>query len=190
MITSTYHAPMGDIELVADERGLTGLWFTGARPSGITDAFLQADAVEPFAVIESASVEHIEGADAESGSPGMSFEEQCNAAAIGVIERTWGWLNSYFAGQTPLWLPPLHFEGDELQHEVWAAVLAVPYGEAVTCAEIAARISERGLSADAARVAATLASSPISLIVPVHRVSDNSGCVHGVALRDWERQSF
>lgn len=179
VIATTYHAPLGDIELTADERGLTGLWFAGARPSSLSDAHAQAESVDPFA-------EHVEGADAESGSPDMSFEDQCNAAAVGVIERTWAWLNSYFAGQAPLWIPPLHLEGDGLSHEVWAALLAVPYGETVTCAELADRVSARGAATDVTSVAAVLSGSPISLIVPVHRVLDGSDFARAAALRLWE----
>lgn len=191
MITTTYHAPLGDIQLTADERGLTGLWFAGARPAGLLDAFAQADTVNPFTDgprdPKSASTEYIAGADAESGSPGMGFEEQCNASAMSVIERTWGWLNSYFAGQMPLWLPPLHLEGDELQHEVWAALLTVPYGETVTCAALAELVSARGVMTDTVSVAVALASSPVSLIIPVHRVVDATATAHQAALRDWER---
>lgn len=191
MITTTYHAPMGDIELVADERGLTGLWFADARPAELSDTFSHADAVDPFVgderQTEAAPVEQIAGSDAESGSADMTCEEQRNATAMSVIERTWGWLNSYFAGQTPLWLPPLHVDGDELQHEVWAAVLAVPYGEVTTCAELAERVAARGVAADAACVADVLAGCPISLIIPVHRVADAPDAGYRAALRDWER---
>ena len=179
VIATTYHAPLGDIELTADERGLTGLWFAGEHPSDLSDAYTQAAAIDPFA-------ERIEGADAESGSLDMSFEEQCNAAAVGVIERAWAWLNSYFAGQAPLWIPPLHLEGDELSHEVWTALLAVPYGETVTCDELADRISARGAVVDGAAIAAVLSSSPISLVVPVHRVSDGSDFARAATLRLWE----
>lgn len=190
MIATTYHAPMGDIELVADERGLTGLWFADACPVGLLDVFFRADTADLFADdshdAETAPTEHIDGMDAESGSVGMTFEEQCNAAAIGVIERTWGWLNSYFAGQAPLWIPPLHMDGDELQHEVWAALLAVPYGESITCAELADRVSARGVSADTVSVANVLAGSPISLIVPTHRIADASGVPHQADLLSLE----
>ena len=190
MIATTYHAPMGDIELVADERGLTGLWFADARPAGLPDTFFQVDAADLFAGdghdVKAASAEYIEGMDIESGSFGMTFEEQRNAAAVGVIERTWGWLNSYFAGHAPLWIPPLHLEGDELAHDVWTALLAVPYGETITCAGLAERVSARGTATDAASVAAVLSSSPINLIVPIHRVLNGSDLACTAALRLWE----
>lgn len=181
MIATTYHAPLGEIELTADERGLTGLWFADSRPSDLSGAYAQVDETDIFC-------EHIDGADAESGSPGLSFEEQCNAAAVGVLERTWAWLNSYFAGQAPLWIPPLHLEGEELSHEVWAAILAVPYGETTSCAALVARMAARGIVADADAVATVLSRSPINLIVPTHRAIAVPGVAHQDDLLALERK--
>ena len=197
VITATYHAPLGDIRLVADERGLTGLWFAGDQPDGLPDLLVDADQVELFRediFDDEVALERIAGADAESGAPGPVFEDQRNAAAVGVLERTWGWLNSYFAGQAPLWLPPLHLESTELAHEVCAALLAVPYGEFVTFDELAERVGGRFTGQDVPAAAAdaidaVVRSLPIALIIPAHRV----GCARssiGQALRGFERASL
>lgn len=210
MITTTYHSPLGAIALAADARGLTGLWFVdeGRAPAACAEAAVRIDmftgalsetaslepAVEDAVAVrpvEDSADEEIAGADAESGSPGLNPKHPANAAAVSVLERAWAWLNAYFAGQAPQWLPPLHLEGDELQHEVWSALLAVPYGETVVCAELAKRVTARGtLCAHAADVAGALAGTPIALVVPLHRVVDASGSAwhsHQGALLSWER---
>ena len=84
MITTTYHSPLGDIVLVADARGLRGLWFDGDSrsasevPSGA--AFL--DMHRP------AASEVVDGRDAVSGGDPVSAADPRNTAAVGVLERT------------------------------------------------------------------------------------------------------
>ena len=58
MVTTTFASPLGEILLAADARGLTGLWFEGQEHFGST--LLREDS------------EHVEGADAVSGTGGMS----------------------------------------------------------------------------------------------------------------------
>lgn len=155
MITTTYHSPLGDITLAADAQGLTGLWFVGQSYYGAT---LTGDersfdmqegafsAVETDAAVCDSPVvadEVIEGCDATSGGNPMSVSDPQNTAAVSVLERTWAWLNAYFAGQAPRWTPPLHVEGTEFQHAVWVALLEIPYGQTVTYGELARKIGGR-----------------------------------------------
>lgn len=196
MITATYQSPLGAIQLVADERGLTGLWFADAYPDALSDEFSRATPVVPFCNPEPSGteMEEIAGTDSESGASGMNCEHPGNAVALGVIERTWGWLNSYFAGQAPLWLPPLRLEGGELEHEVCAALLAVPYGETVSLDELALRVGRRfagdgALTTGPDEVAASVQSLAVSLVVPAHRLEDSQGVI-GQNLRDFERASL
>ena len=97
MVTTTFASPLGEILLAADGRGLTGLWFEGQEHFGST--LLKEDP------------EHVEGADAVSGAGGMSSVNPTNGAASSVLERSWAWLNAYFAGQEPRFTPPLHMIG-------------------------------------------------------------------------------
>ena len=104
MVTTTFASPLGEILLAADGRGLTGLWFEGQEHFGST--LLREDS------------EHVEGADAVSGAGGMSSVNPTNGAASSVLERSWAWLNAYFAGQEPRFTPPLHMIGTAFQREV------------------------------------------------------------------------
>ena len=121
MVTTTFPSPLGEILLAADGRGLTGLWFEGQEHFGST--LLKED------------VEHIEGADAVSGIGGMSSVSPTNGAASSVLERSWAWLNAYFAGQEPRFTPPLHMIGTAFQREVWYELLSIPRGEVATYRE-------------------------------------------------------
>ena len=77
-----YDAPLGRILLAADEVGLTGLWFDGAK--------YFADGL---------SAEHT-----ERETP--------------VLSEARRWLDLYFAGREPGFLPPLHPAGSTFQQAV------------------------------------------------------------------------
>lgn len=174
MVTTTFASPLGEILLAADGRGLTGLWFEGQEHFGST--LLKEDA------------EHVEGADAVSGTGGMSPVSPVNGAASSVLERSWAWLNAYFAGQEPRFTPPLHMIGTAFQREVWFELLSIPRGEVTTYGEIAQRVAARhrvpGNEAPVVSpcaVGAAVARNPISIIVPCHRVVAADGSLNGYA---------
>ena len=129
MVTTTFASPLGEILLAADSRGLTGLWFEGQEHFGST--LLKED------------TEHVEGSDAVSGAGGMSSVSPANGAASSVLERSWAWLNAYFAGQEPRITPPLHLIGTAFQREVWFELLSIPRGEVATYGEISQRVAAR-----------------------------------------------
>ena len=101
-----YDAPVGRILLAADEVGLTGLWFDGAKyfADGLPD-------------------EHT-----ERETP--------------VLSEARRWLDLYFAGREPGFLPPLHPAGSTFQQAVWALLLQIPYGQTVTYGELARQLAE------------------------------------------------
>lgn len=208
MITTVYHSPLGDITLAADARGLTGLWFAGQAHFASTlggdelsfdmegGAFHASGpgkgAGEKLPGVSMDACEAIEGCDAVSGSRPMTAENPENAAAVGVLERAWAWLNAYFAGQAPCWIPPLHFEGTEFQHAVWVSLLEIPYGETISYGELARRVSrhegrgdgrarDRDPASSARAVGRAVGSNPISIIVPCHRVVACDGSLAGYA---------
>lgn len=195
MITTTYHSPLGDITLAADACGLTGLWFCDQAHYGSTLAGDEASFDMARGVFdgEEDAPEEIQGCDAVSGCSPMSASDPQNTAAVSVLERSWAWLNAYFAGQAPRWMPPLHVEGTEFQHAVWVALLEIPYGETITYKELASRVAfRRGFVEDepAAQMAsapspravgAAVGRNPISIIVPCHRVVGADGSLTGYA---------
>ncbi len=93
------------------------------------------------------------------------------------------WLEVYFSGRAPGFVPPLRLDGTQFQRAVWAILAGIPYGATRTYGEIAAQLArERGLERMSAQaVGGAVGRNPISLIVPCHRVVGASGGLTGYA---------
>lgn len=87
-------------------------------------------------------------------------------------------LSDYFAGSVTAFDVPLDLRGTPFQREVWAALLAVPYGTTTTYGRLAEALDRPG---GARAVAAAVARNPVSVIVGCHRVVGNDGRLTGFA---------
>lgn len=89
----------------------------------------------------------------------------------------------------------LHMHGTDFQHEVWRALLAIPYGQVATYGDIALRVGRPSASR---AVGSAVGRNPVALLVPCHRVvasGDGLGGYHwGVRIKrmilDYERNPF
>jgi O-6-methylguanine DNA methyltransferase len=90
-------------------------------------------------------------------------------------------LEEYFAGKRREFTFPLDLRGTEFQRACWHALLAIPFGETRTYADIA-----RAVSKPNAFRAVGMANNrnPIAIVVPCHRViaSDGALCGYGGGL--------
>ncbi|MFC3692465.1 methylated-DNA--[protein]-cysteine S-methyltransferase [Chenggangzhangella methanolivorans] len=87
-------------------------------------------------------------------------------------------LGEYFAGRRTRFDLPLDFQGTDFQRDVWAALVAIPYGETRSYGEIARAVGRP----DAVRaVGAANGRNPISIVAPCHRVIGASGKLTGFA---------
>ena len=100
-----------------------------------------------------------------------------------VLEETKRWLDIYFAGREPDFLPPLHLAGSPFRQEVWALLRQIPYGETTTYRALAEAVArKRGLRRMSAQaVGGAVGHNPISIIVPCHRVVGSDGSLTGYA---------
>lgn len=100
-----------------------------------------------------------------------------------VFDEAEEWLNIYFNGRTPDFMPNISLVGTEFQEAVWDILLSIPYGEIMTYGEIADMIAkERGIKRMSAQaVGGAVSYNPISLIVPCHRVVGKNGKLTGYA---------
>lgn len=100
-----------------------------------------------------------------------------------VLKETEKWLNTYFRGIEPNFLPPILFDGTKFQETVWDILLSIPYGEIITYGEIADKIAKvRGLDRMSAQaVGSAISHNPIALIIPCHRVIGKNGNLTGYA---------
>lgn len=129
----------------------------------------------------------------EKGLTGLWFENSKNFGSNlpkeyiesmnGVLRKTKRWLDIYFAGENPDFLPPVHLIGTLFQKEVWKILLEIPYGKTTTYGEIAERLAkEKGIPRMSAQaVGGAVGHNPISILVPCHRVMGKNGSLIGYA---------
>lgn len=100
-----------------------------------------------------------------------------------VLEQTKEWLDIYFTGREPQFMPPIHMTGTPFQLAVWEILRRIPYGKTTTYGEIAKEIArQRGLPHMSAQaVGGAVGHNAISIIIPCHRVVGTNGSLTGYA---------
>lgn len=100
-----------------------------------------------------------------------------------VLAESKRWLDTYFAGSEPDFLPPLHPIGSAFRREVWEILLRIPYGQTTTYGTIARELAQkRGLARMSAQaVGGAVGHNEISIIIPCHRVIGAGGSLTGYA---------
>ncbi len=113
--------------------------------------------------------------------------------SLPAFAETVRWLDLYFSGVCPDFLPPLSIEalpGSAFRRSVWKILLTIPYGQTVTYGEIAARLAAQRTSASvhsvpggslARAVGTAVGHNPVSLVIPCHRVLGAGGKLTGYA---------
>ena len=107
------------------------------------------------------------------------YTEQ-NTPALSEAKR---WLEVYFTGKNPDFMPPLHIVGSAFRRAVWEILLQIPYGKTTTYGEIARQLAKKQklprMSAQA--VGGAVGHNEISIIIPCHRVVGTNGSLTGYA---------
>ena len=85
-------------------------------------------------------------------------------------------LFEYFSGKRKAFELDLAPRGTEFQLAVWNALLAIPYGDTISYAELARRI---GKPSAVRAVGAANGANPIPVIIPCHRVIGSNGTLTG-----------
>ena len=100
-----------------------------------------------------------------------------------VFEETDRWLDIYFQGKEPDFMPALHPVGTEFQSAVWEILRRIPYGRTIPYGEIAGQLAAqrdvKKMSAQA--VGGAVGHNKISIIIPCHRVVGSNGSLTGYA---------
>ena len=103
--------------------------------------------------------------------------------ALPVFDETVRWLEIYFGGREPDFMPPLVLRGTAFQAGIWEILRTIPYGQTVTYGQIAKELALRSglprMSAQA--VGSAVGRNPVSIIVPCHRVIGANGSLTGYA---------
>jgi methylated-DNA-[protein]-cysteine S-methyltransferase len=98
-----------------------------------------------------------------------------------VFEQAVRWLDLYFSGRDPGFVPPVALRTTEFRRSVCSIMLAIPYGRTMTYGKIAEIVArQKGVPRMSAQaVGGAVGHNPVSLIVPCHRVIGAGGALVG-----------
>jgi len=150
------NSPVGPLFLAASARGLVALEFDARLPGQQT--------IRP------------NPRDLRAERNAIQFAESRDRMSGYVRE-----LEEYFAGERREFALPLDLRGTDFQLACWHALLAIPFGETRTYADIARAVGRpQGFRA----VGMANNRNPVAIIVPCHRViaSDGTLCGYGGGL--------
>lgn len=112
-----------------------------------------------------------------------TLSEEKEEKYLPIFQQTKEWLDIYFSGEEPDFMPQLCLKGTEFRMEVWEILKKIPYGKTMTYGEIADMIAKKHgktkMSAQA--VGGAVGHNPISILVPCHRVIGSDGSLTGYA---------
>lgn len=111
------------------------------------------------------------------------LDKEHRAKETKILKDTKKWLDIYFQGKEPDFMPPLHPVGSGFRRIVWDLLLQIPYGKTTTYGELAKKIAKkRGLACMSAQaVGGAVGHNEISIIIPCHRVVGTNGSFTGYA---------
>ncbi|MBR2578482.1 MAG: methylated-DNA--[Erysipelotrichaceae bacterium] len=95
-----------------------------------------------------------------------------------VFKETVKWLDSYFSGRDPGFIPPYRIEElTPFRKEVYDILTGIPFGETISYGKIASLIADKRKIAKMSSqvVGQAVGSNPICIIVPCHRVIGSDG---------------
>lgn len=113
----------------------------------------------------------------------LSLDPEHEERETPIFAITRRWLDIYFSGHEPDFMPPVHMIGSEFRRCVWELLLQIPYGTTVTYGDLARQVARRrGLRRMSAQaVGGAVGHNGISIIVPCHRVVGTNGSLTGYA---------
>ena len=114
---------------------------------------------------------------------GSTLEREMRKKDLPIFEETRRWLDQYFSGKKPDFLPPLAPKGSEFRRKVWKHLLEIPYGETTTYGALAKKLAiEMGRETMSAQaVGGAVGHNPISILIPCHRLLGADGSLTGYA---------
>lgn len=153
-----YNSPLGKILLIFDEKYLLELYLEN-----------QKEFDEKYKDKELKSIDE-KNLDISSGE-------------YKILRETEKWLEIYFSGKNPDFIPPIKVFGSEFRKDVWNILLKIPYGETRTYKEVGESLhaGEKYERVSNQAVGGAVGHNQISLIIPCHRVIGSDGSLRGYA---------
>lgn len=107
---------------------------------------------------------------------------ECDTKLIPVFEKTIEWLDIYFSGESPEFVPDILIENlTPFRREVIEILLDIPFGCILTYGDIAKKIAlKHGINKMSSRaVGQAVGWNPVCLVIPCHRVIGAGGRITG-----------
>lgn len=103
--------------------------------------------------------------------------------SLPIFEDASKWLDIYFGGKEPDFMPTVAFETTPFRKAVWDILVTISYGKTMTYGEIADIIAgQKGIDKMSAQaVGGAVGHNPVSIIIPCHRVVGTGGSLTGYA---------
>lgn len=100
----------------------------------------------------------------------------------GSLQEAVIWLQEYFDGKKPEWIPLLNIQGSPFLKSVLEITREIPYGMTSSYGELARKLQEKtGRRSSARAIGQAMHRNPVCLIVPCHRVIFSDGSLGGYA---------
>ena len=112
-----------------------------------------------------------------------NLEENALEQTLPIFDKVQKWLDIYFSGKEPDFMPPLMLKGSPFQISIWNILRGIPYGKTTSYGEIAEqfKLENNGKHTSARGVGTAVGRNPISILIPCHRVIGKSGALTGYA---------
>ena len=114
---------------------------------------------------------------------GKNLKKENLKQNLPIFDIVKNWLNIYFSGKNPDFLPELSPIGTSFQESIWNILSRIPYGQTTTYGEIAKILENEneGKPTSARAVGNAIGHNPISILIPCHRVIGKKGELTGYA---------
>lgn len=91
------------------------------------------------------------------------------------------WLDEYFSGHNPGFIPPLSLHGSGFSIKIWEMLLGIQLGKLTTYGELARMYAAKeGLAHMSAQaIGGAVGRNPVCIIIPCHRVVGAGNCLTG-----------
>ena len=112
-----------------------------------------------------------------------NLTSESTEAELPIFKQTVKWLDIYFSGEVPVFMPPISLNTTPFRKAVYDILLTIPYGQTMTYGEIANILAKhKGIQHMSAQtVGGAVGHNPISIIIPCHRVVGADGSLTGYA---------
>ena len=118
----------------------------------------------------------------ENSKDMLKHEINCEEKNLPVFEQTTKWLDIYFSGKEPDFIPEYIINNlTPFRKEVLDIINTIPFGKTLTYNDIAKTIAQkRGIKKMSAQaVGGAVGFNPICIIIPCHRVVGTNGSLTG-----------